>query len=78
MNIETKTYETSDLYLSAFLKVRGLRLLNQRRAGNKIIFIFADCSDRAEIVSEYFNNGQVGVTNYRSALADLKTLIFSA
>ena len=71
------TYKTSDLYLSAFLKAKGLRLLDKRRAGEKYVFIFDDRPDREELIREFFNDGQVNITAFKSAIQDLKTMVFN-
>lgn len=70
-------YKTSDLYLSAFLKAKGLKLIDKHRAGDRIIFIFDDRMDRKKLIQEYFNDGTVNITAFRGALQDLKTMVFN-
>lgn len=72
-----ETYKTSDLYLSAFLKAKGLKLVDKRRMGDKFIFVFDDRADRKELIQEYFNDGSVNITAFRGALQDLKTMVFN-
>ncbi|MCB9758166.1 MAG: hypothetical protein H6753_07105 [Candidatus Omnitrophica bacterium] len=72
------TYRTSDLYLSAFLKAKGLRIRGKNQTGNKFIFIFEDRDDREQLVREFFNDGTVSITVFKSALQDLKTMIYSS
>ena len=71
------TYNTSDLYLSAFLMAKGLRLLDKRRTGGKFVFIFDDREDRKKLIQEFFNGGLVNITAFRGALQDLKTMVFN-
>jgi hypothetical protein len=71
------TYETSDLYLSAFLKARGMRLKDKFRNGNKFVFIFDDRGDRKELIQEFFNDGSVSITAFKNAIQDLKTMVFN-
>lgn len=71
------TYRTSDLYLSAFLKARGMRLTDKQRSGHKFIFIFDDRADRKELIQEFFNNGTVSITAFKNAIQDLKTMVFN-
>lgn len=71
------TYNTSDLYLSAFLKAKGLKLTDKRRYGDRVLFIFDDRADRKELIQEYFNDGTVNITAFRCALQDLKTMVFN-
>lgn len=47
-------YETSDLYLAAYLLSRGLHLLDvDHRDGRRCYFVFADRGDRAELVHTF-------------------------
>ncbi len=71
------TYKTSDLYLSAYLKAKGLRLLDKQRSGNRFIFIFDDRDDRKELIQEFFNDGMVSITAFKNAIQDLKTMVFN-
>lgn len=71
------TYRTSDLYLSAYLKAKGLRLLDKQRNGHKFIFIFDDRSDRKKLIQEFFNDGTVNITAFKNAIQDLKTMVFN-
>ena len=71
------TYATSDLYLSAYLKAKGLRLMDKRRDGNKFVFVFDDRADRKELIREFFNDGLVSITAFKNAIQDLKTMVFN-
>ena len=71
------TYATSDLYLSAYLKAKGLKLIDTRRAGNKFVFVFDDRDDRKELIMGFFNGGLVSITAFKNALQDLKTMVFN-
>jgi hypothetical protein len=78
MTVQTvNTYSTSDLYLSAFLKARGMRLKDKFRNGNKFVFIFDDRDDRKELIQEFFNDGTVSITAFKNAIQDLKTMVFN-
>ncbi len=78
MAVQTmNTYRTSDLYLSAFLKARGMRLKDKFRNGNKFVFIFDDRDDRKELIQEFFNDGTVSITAFKNAIQDLKTMVFN-
>jgi hypothetical protein len=72
-----ETYRTTDLYLSAFLKTKGLRLIDRQRFGNKVSFVFQDRKDRSDLISDFLNDGTVGVASYKSALQDLKVMLFN-
>jgi hypothetical protein len=52
-----KTYETSDIAISAYLAMRGLTLLVAQKVGNKFRFIFEDADAMAEIYErEYLSS----------------------
>lgn len=78
MTMQTmNTYRTSDLYLSAFLKAKGMKLKDKFRTGNKFVFIFDDRNDRKELIQEFFNDGSVSITAFKNAIQDLKTMVFN-
>ena len=68
---------TSDLYLSAFLKAKGLKLIDKKTEGKKVFFIFEDRKDREDLVRQFFNDGLVNITAFKSAIQDLKTMVFN-
>jgi hypothetical protein len=72
-----ETYKTSDLYLSAFLKAKGMRLKDTVKNGGRFVFIFDDREDRNQLIQEFFNDGQVSITAFKNALQDLKTMVFN-
>jgi len=71
-------YRTSDLYLSAYLKARGLKLIDKLQVGKKYEFIFDDRPDRKDLIQEFFNDGMVSITAFKNAIQDLKTMVFNA
>lgn len=74
---KSQTYSTSDIYLSAFLKAKGMRLQDKRRVGSKCHFIFQDRQDRELLIQDFFNDGLVSITAFKNALQDLKTMVFN-
>jgi hypothetical protein len=59
------TYKTSDLYLSAFLKAKGMRLTDTINNGGRFVFILDDREDRNQLIQEFFNEGLVSITAVR-------------
>ena len=49
---EAKTYETSDLYLTAFLKLKGQKFIVEK-VNKKVIFKFTDNEVLGKLVSDY-------------------------
>jgi len=74
---QKKEYGTSDLYLAAYLKCAGLKLLRTEKKGRKAIFIFRDVVQRRNLVLKFVNDTAVcKVKKYRTALRDLKSFAF--
>jgi hypothetical protein len=70
-------FECSDLYLSAFLKSKGVLFEGHKRGGGKrIIFLFQHQPDLEGLIKSYFNDGPVPVQSFKSALRNLRDLIF--
>lgn len=68
-------FQTSDLWLSAFLLSKGIRLIGTSRSDVKMIFEFADMGRCEEARREFLNGGLANVGQLRSAWNSLKTLI---
>ncbi len=73
----TNSYETTDLYLSTFLKARGLVLLDRKLDGRRVTFVFEDQPHRKSLVLEFYGNGQVRVNDFVHALQDLKAAVYN-
>jgi len=65
------------LYLAAYLKAKGLKLIDKKRGDNKISFIFEDRQDRENLIREFFNDGMIGIAAFKNAIQDLKTVIYN-
>lgn len=74
---ENKTYASTDFYLSAYLKAKGLKLLNVERDGRRAIFIFEDRRDRKELIRSFYNNGVVEINAFKNAIQDLKAATYN-
>ena len=73
-------YRTSDLWLAAFFRVRGLKLLSverQNAANKKVIFVFEENLLRVQLTREFFNNALLGIQDIRSAMVEVKSAIFN-
>ena len=73
--MEMDKFETKDLYLSAYLKARGLHLIDTRRDGSRVFFIFKNRGKGEDLLREFFGDGKVDVSLFVKAISDLKTLI---
>jgi len=69
-------YRTPDLYLSAFLKSKGIILQGTEKETGKVFFIFQNEGNIKDLINNYFNDSDVGVLSYKAALRDLRSIIF--
>ena len=67
-------YKTSDLYLTAFLKAKRW-FFRVEKQGNRVEFLFITTDELRECIVDYYNNGEIGVTDFKNAVQDLKNLI---
>lgn len=73
---EEDVFETTDFYLSCYLRCDGYRLIGIRREGSRSVFRFEDRADRRNAMLTFFNNeGAVRPPAYSAAIKDLKALI---
>jgi hypothetical protein len=70
-----KNFFTSDIALSATLKINGLKLLRVNRDGSKAIFVFEDTPERAETVMRFINREMtVEPLRFMEEIRNLKSL----
>jgi len=67
--------ETQDFYLSAFLRLEGLVLLDLRDYGQRSLFVFDDDEQFQTLKQQYyFNQATVDPLAYKKAIRELKGL----
>jgi len=76
-NMNNSTYSTNDLWLSAYLKAKGLKIIRVEGNNRRAVFVFADTPERKDLIEEFYNNGSIGITLIKNAMADLKSAIFN-
>lgn len=77
MNDQNKTYGTVDLYLGAFLKAKGIRLVDVDKSGRRVTFLFEDKDETHKLVREFYDNGTVRVNEFQHAIKDLKSITYN-
>ena len=75
--MNNSTYSTNDLWLSAFLKAKGLKIIRVEGNNRRVVFVFEDTSNRKDLIEEFYNNGSVSIALIKNAMADLKSAIFN-
>lgn len=77
MSDQEKSYGTVDLYLGAYLRARGVKLLDLDRSGRRVTFIFEDSDKTRKLVKNFYDDGEVKINDYKSALKDLKSMTYN-
>jgi len=75
--MQKNDYSVSDFYLAAFLKAKNFKLKNTIREGRRVTFIFEDSDTRAQLVKDFYNDGNVQVNPFIHAIQDLKSIIYN-
>lgn len=71
------TYVSSDLYLTAYLKVKGFKFKVEKNK-NKFNFIFEETDDLTNHVNEYLTEtGSCEPLAYTNAIKNIKNLLFN-
>lgn len=74
-----KVYETSDIYLAAYLRNSNLRYISLRHAANRVFFTFQDDNNRRELVRAFYSDeASISPRVLRDGVRDLKSMIRSA
>lgn len=71
-------FESSDLFFCAYLKAKGVVFEGHKRGeGKRIIFLFQRQPDLEALIKEYNNDGSVRVLSFKSALRNLRDILFN-
>lgn len=70
-------YKTSDLYLAAFLKLKGFKMSVEKNR-NKAIFIFEKTDELVVLINDYLNEGgSCQPLLYTNSIKNLKNLLYN-
>jgi len=74
---QTLRYTTSDMYLAAYLKLKGLKMSVEKNK-NKAIFVFDKTEELTQYVNEYLNeSGSCEPLLYTNSIKNLKNLLYN-
>ena len=74
---QSNNYVTSDLYLTAYLKMKGNKFIMEKNK-TKSIFIFNETPELLSYVNEYLTeNGSCEPLAYTNAIKNLKNLLYN-
>ncbi len=75
---QSNNYVTSDLYLTAYLKMKGNKFIMEKNK-TKSIFIFNETPELLSYVNEYLTeNGSCEPLAYTNAIKNLKNLLYNS
>jgi len=77
MSDQPKTYGTTDLYVGAFLRARGIKLIDVDKSGRRITFLFNDSEETKKLIKEFYNDAVVKINDFQHALKDLKSITYN-
>ncbi len=78
MRILVQEYRTADLYYAAYLRVAGVPLIEARREGGRVVFIFESSPLIRDLKREYFNRtSKVSALSYADEIKAMKSLTHS-
>jgi hypothetical protein len=72
----SETYETTDMRLTAYLRCKGLAVVELKQDKGKITFVLAvgSCNIR-QYVMDYFNGAEISAIAFMNKLNETKTLM---
>ena len=74
-NYNENVFLTRDLLLSAYFKAKGLEFLGTKQSEHgTVFFMFRESAERETLIREFFS-GTTFIGEYRSSIAELKSLI---
>lgn len=74
---ENKTYITSDLYLTAYLKIKGYKY-KVEKIKSKSNFVFDESEELISDVNDYLSeNGSCEPLTYTNAIKNLKNFLYN-
>jgi len=77
MKDQPKTYGTTDLYVGAFLRAKGVKLIDVDKSGRRITFLFEDSQETKKLIKEFYNDATVKINDFQHALKDLKSICYN-
>ena len=68
--------ETQDFYLSAYLRLKGLEMIDMKSFGTRKLFVFEDNDQFQELKQDYYwNKAAVSPLEFKKEIRKLKDII---
>ncbi len=79
MQVVQQEFRTADLYYAAYLRVAGVPLIDARREGGRVYFVFEGSPLIRDLKREYFNRtSKVSALSYADEIKAMKSLTHSS
>lgn len=75
--MENGLFFTSDIWLAAFLKAKGLKLNKIEGENRKAVFIFDNPENGQDLIKQFYNDSPIGILVIKNAMSDIKSAIFN-
>jgi Domain of unknown function (DUF5659) len=69
-----RTYQTTDLTLTSFLRCRGFQIENIKQNNGRTLFIFQESPELRRAILDFANDEVVNVRSFCSTMRDLKAI----
>lgn len=78
MSYQEEEFETSDIYLAAYLRLSGCKLERRRKQGTRVLFVFTNPGGSVKEMREAYFSGaaQVGANKFAQEIKNFKELCF--
>ena len=75
--MENGLFFTSDIWLAAFLRAKGMKLNKIEGESRKAVFIFDNPENGQDLIKQFYNDSQIGILAIKNAMSDIKSAIFN-
>lgn len=78
MSYHEEEFETSDIYLAAFLRLSGCTLVRRRKQGSRVLFIFTNPGGSVKDLREayFMGSANVSASKFATEIKNFKELCY--
>jgi len=75
--MDKSLFFTSDLWLAAYLKSKGMRIARIEGESRRAVFVFENVENGEKLIKEFYSDSQIGILTIKNAMTNLKSAIFN-
>ncbi len=68
---------TSDIWIAAWLKAKGLKINRIEGESRRAVFVFENTENGEDLIKQFYSDSQIGILAIKNAMADVKSAIFN-